>query len=144
MAVVETSINISKPVEQVFEFIANLQNQTKLNPMLTEVVLDGPLAVGTKFKTKGTVMGRSFETENEIVVLEPNKKFGAKTFAAPPASDVTNTYMLEGNGDETKLTLAMDAVIMTGGVPGMEDMVKKQLKTSLDGTMATIKKILEG
>ena len=143
MAIVETSININKPIEQVFEFITNLQNQTKLNGMLTEVVVDGPLAVGTKFKTKGTVMGRGFETDNEIVTMESNKKFGIKTFAAPPASDVTNTYMLEGNGDSTKLTLAMDSVIMTGGVPGMEDMVKNQLKTGLDGTMAAIKKALE-
>ena len=143
MAIVETSINIGKPVEQVFEFITNLQNQTKLNGMLTEVVVDGPVAVGTKFKTKGTVMGRGFETDNEIVAMEPNKKFGIKTFAVPPASDVTNTYMLEGSGDGTKLTLTMDSVIMTGGVPGMEDMVKNQLKTGLDGTMAAIKKALE-
>jgi carbon monoxide dehydrogenase subunit G len=144
MTVVETSINISKPVAQVFEFITNLQNQTKLNGMLSEVVVDGPVAVGTKFKTKGTVMGRGFETDNEIVALEQNKKFGIKTFAAPPASDVTNTYILEEDGGSTKLTLAMDSVIMTGGVPGMEDMVRNQLKTGLDGTMTAIKKVLEG
>jgi uncharacterized membrane protein len=143
MAVVETSINIGKPVTQVFEFITNLQNQTKLNGMLTEVVLSGPVAVGTRFKTKGEVMGRSFETDNEIIALEPNKVFGIKTFAAPPASDVTNTYMLAEDGNGTKLSLAMDSVIMTGGVPGMENMVKNQLKTGLDGTMAAIKKVLE-
>ena len=143
MTIVETSISISKPVEQVFEFISNLQNQTKLNSTLSEVILDGPVAVGTKFKIKGSVMGRDFETDNEIIALEPNRKFGIKTFAAPPASDVTNTYTLEKEGEGTKLTLAMDSVIMTGGVPGMEDMVKNQLKTGLDGTMAAVKKALE-
>ncbi len=144
MAVVETSVNIGKPVEQVFEFITNLQNQTKLNAMLTEVVVDGPVAVGTKFKTKGKVMGRDFETDNEIVALEANKKFGIKTLAAPPASDVINTYSLEKESAGTKLTIAMDSVIMTGGMPGMEDMVKNQLKTGLDSTMTAIKKALEG
>jgi uncharacterized membrane protein len=144
MTVVETSVTIGKPVEQVFKFITDLQNQTKLNDMLTEVVVDGPVAVGTKFKTKGKVMGRDFETNNEIVALEANKKLGIKTLAAPPASDVTNTYTLEKDGSGTKLTIAMDSVIMTGGMPGMEDMVKTQLKTGLDGTMTAIKKALEG
>jgi uncharacterized membrane protein len=144
MTVVETSVTIGKPVEQVFKFITDLQNQTKLNDMLTEVVVDGPVAVGTKFKTKGKVMGRDFETDNEIVALEANKKLGIKTLAAPPASDVTNTYSLEKDESGTKLTIAMDSVIMTGGMPGMEDMVKTQLKTGLDGTMAAIKKALEG
>ena len=83
MTIVETSISIGKPVEQVFEFLTNLQNQTKLNDMLTEVTLSGPVEVGTRFQTKGKVMGRDFSSDNEIIALEPNKKFGIKTFAAP-------------------------------------------------------------
>jgi len=144
MTVVEASVSLSKPVEEVFAFLSDLNNQTKLNATLSEVVLDGPVEVGTKFKMKGSVMGRDFESDNEIVALEANKTIGIKTFAAPPASDVTNTYTLESEGDGTKLTLAMDSVIMTGGVPGMEDMVKNQLKTGLEASMAAIKQALGG
>ena len=144
MTVVETSVSISKPVEEVFAFLSDINNQTKLNDNLSEVVLSGPVEVGTKFKLKGTVMGRDFDTDNEIIALEKNKTFGMKTFAAPPASDVTNTYTFESEGDGTKLTLAMDSVIMTGGVPGMEDMVKNQLKTGLETTLAAIKQALGG
>lgn len=144
MTVVETSISISKPVNEVFAFLSDPNNQAKLNDTLSEVNLSGPVAVGTKFKTKGSVMGRDFETDNEIIALEQDKVFGIKTFAAPPASDVTNTYTFEGEGDGTKLTLAMDSVIMTGGVPGMDEMVKSQLKTGMETTMAAIKKALEG
>jgi len=144
MTVVETSIRINKPVEEVFAFLSDLNNQTKLNNTLTEVVLSGPVAVGTRFKTKGSVMGRNFEVDNEIVALEQDKTLGIKTFAAPPASDVTNTYTFEREGQATKLTLAMDSVIMTGGVPGMESMVKNQLKSGLESAMAAIKRALEG
>lgn len=143
MAVVETSISINKPVKEVFAFLSDPNNQTKLNNTLSEVIISGPVAVGTKFKLKGSVMGRDYETDNEIVALEQDKVVGIKTFAAPPASDVTNTYTLEAEGSGTKLTLAMDTVIMTGGVPGMEDMVKNQLKTGLDSGMAAIKQALE-
>ncbi|HEY2982313.1 MAG TPA: SRPBCC family protein [Anaerolineales bacterium] len=140
MAIIETSVTMNKPVGKVFEFLTNLENQKALNSMITEVNVSGKVAVGTKYKIKGTVMGRSFEADNEIVALEPNKKFGVKTLAAPPASDVTNTYILEPDGSGTKLTIQMDAVVMA---MGMEDMVKNQLKAGLDGTLASIKKAVE-
>ncbi len=142
MPIIEASVSVSKPVEKVFEFITNFDNQKKLNNMLTDIIVGGPVAVGTKVKYKGTVMGRAFETENEIVTLEPNKVFGIKTKAAPPASDVTNTYLLEQDGSGTKLTAQMDTVI-TGGFPGVEEMVKNQLKSTLDQTLAAMKKAIE-
>ena len=86
-----------------------------------------------------------------IVVLpvpfEPNKKFGVKTYAAPPASNVTNTYLLESDGKGTKLTPQMDATLSPVGVPkipGTEDMMKKQMIAGLDATMAAMKKLIEG
>ena len=143
MTIVETSISLKKSVEEVFAFLSDINNQTKLNDSLSEVIVNGPVAVGTKFKMKGNVMGRDFESDNEIIALEKNKTFGIKTFAAPPASDITNTYTFESEGDGTKLTLAMDTVIMTGGVPGMEDMVKNQLKSGLETTMTAIKQAVD-
>ncbi len=144
MAMVESSISIGRPVEQVFEFLADLQNQKVLNPMITEVVVAGKPAVGTKFETRGRVMDRAFETDNEIVALEPNLEFGFKTHAPPPASDVTSTYTLEKEGSGTKLHLAMDVMILTGGVPGMEDMVKNQVRSGLDAGLNAIKNALGG
>lgn len=147
MATLETSVNISKPVEQVFEYITNLDNQKKLSAYITGVEVDGPVKLGTKYKIETTSMGHKNTTTNEVVAFEPNKKFGVKTFAAPPASDVTNTYILEADGKGTKLTLQMDAVLTPAGMPkmpGMEDMMKTQMKAGLDATMAAMKKAIEG
>jgi hypothetical protein len=91
-------------------------------------------------------MGRKNETLNEVVSFEANKKFGVKTFAPPPASDVTNTYLLEKDGSGTKLTLQMDAVLTPPGMPsmpGMEDMMKKQMMAGFEATLATLKKAIE-
>src|SRR5512141_502659 len=140
MATVETSININKPVEQVFAYLTDVQNQKALNPMITEVVTDGNMTVGSRYKIKMTVMGRPFESDNEIVALEPNKVFGVKTLAAPPASPVTNTYTLEPEGAGTKLRLAMDAAVM----PGTEGMVVPQLRAGLETALAALKKQLHG
>ena len=147
MAILETSVTIGKPVERVFEFITNLDNQKKLSTYITGIEVDGPLKLGTKYKIETTSMGHKNTTTNEVVSFEPNKKFGVKTFAAPPASDLTNTYLLEKDGSGTKLTLQMDAVLVPAGmpnVPGMEDMMKTQMKAGLDSTMAALKKAIEG
>ena len=140
MATIETSISINKPVEKVYEHLTNVQNQKLLNSGITDVVMDGNMAVGMRYKIKMNIMGRPFESENEVVALEPNKKFGVKTLAAPPASPVTNTYTLEPEGSGTKVHLAMDAVVM----PGTEGMVVPQLRAGLDTALASMKKQLDG
>lgn len=147
MATLETSVSISKPVEKVFEFITNLDNQKKLSTYITGIEVDGLVKLGTKYKIETTSMGHKNTTTNEVVAFEPNKKFGVKTYAAPPASDVTNTYILEADGKGTKLTLQMDAVLTPAGmpkVPGMEDIMKKQMIAGLETTMQAMKKLIEG
>ena len=84
---------------------------------------------------------------NEVVAFEKNKRLSTKTFAAPPASDVTNTYILEKDGSGTKLIMQMDAVLVPAGMPsmpGMEDMMKKQMLAGFEATLATLKKAIEG
>jgi carbon monoxide dehydrogenase subunit G len=147
MTTLETSVTISKPVEKVFEFITNLDNQKKLSTYVTGVEADGPVKLGTIYKIETTSMGNKVVTTNEVVAFEPNKQFGVKTHAAPPASDLTNTYLLEKDGSGTKLTLQMDAVLVPAGmpsVPGMEDMMKTQMKAGLDSTMSALKRAIEG
>lgn len=147
MTVLETSVKINKSVEQVWEFITNLDNQKKLSTFITGIDVSGPLQLGTKYKIETTSMGMKNVTTNEVIAFELNKKFGVKTFAPPPASDVTNTYILEPDGGDTKLTLQMDANLVPPGMPsmpGMEDMMKTQMKTGMDTMLATTKKAIEG
>jgi uncharacterized protein YndB with AHSA1/START domain len=147
MATLETSVTIGTSVEKVFEYITNLDNQKKLSTYITGIEADGPVKLGTKYRIETTSMGHKNVTNNEVVAFEPNKKFGVKTHAAPPASDVTNTYLLEADGSGTKLTLQMDAVLVPAGMPsmpGMEDMMKAQMKAGLESTMAAMKKAIEG
>jgi len=147
MAILETSVKISKPVTQVFEFITNLENQKKLSSYITGIQVSEPLKVGTRYKVQTTSMGHVIETLNEVVDFEPNKKFGVKTFASPPALDVTNTYVVEEDSGGTKLIMQMDAVLTPAGMPkmpGMEDMMKKQMLAGFEATLATMKKAIEG
>ena len=144
MTIIESSIEIKSPVEKVYAYLTDLENLKARGGGITSITLNGPFAVGSHYVVKGEVMGRAYSSENEIVAIEPNKKFSIKTLAAPPASPVTNTYTLEPSGSGTKLTSSMDAVVMTGPMPGMEEMVKGQLKGAIDSGNATLKKLIEG
>lgn len=147
MAVLETSVKVNKSVAQVWEFITNLDNQKKLSTFITGIEVNGPLQLGTQYKIETTSMGMKNVTTNEVIAFEPNKRFGVKTFAPPPASDVTNTYLLEPDGDGTKLTLQMDTTLVPAGMPsmpGMEDMMKNQMKAGMDTMLGATKKALEG
>ncbi len=147
MAIIESSIKVNASVEKVFAYITDIETMMKSSPYVTGVDIQGPIQVGTRYVVKTNTMGRTIETVNEIVAYEPNKKWSVKTFAAPPASDVTNTTILETDGSGTKVTAQMDAVLVPAGMPnmpGMEDMMKKQLVAGIETTLASLKKALEG
>ena len=140
MTIIETSTSINKPVKQVFDFVANPTNQKLMSPNITEIVFSGKVAVGEKYTVKSHFGNRDFASEQEIVAVEPNKKYAVKTMAPPPASPVTHTYTFESEGGGTKVQLSMDAAVM----PGTEGMVVPQLRASLDTALASIKKGLGG
>jgi uncharacterized membrane protein len=147
MTIIEASIKINKPVEEVFAYITNLDNMKKMSEYVTGIEVDGPLKLGTKYKITTTSYGKSNTTLNEIVGFEQNRLLSTKTFAPPPASDMVNTTILEADGSGTKMTAQMDATLMPPGMPkmpGMEDMMKKQLVTGIETTLASYKKAIEG
>ena len=146
MALIEVSTTINKPAEFIFAHITNPENMK--SQYVVSVVFDGPLKVGTKCKmTIKSTLGAVNEIVSEIIAFEKNKVYGTKTFAAPPASDVVSTYILEAAGKGTKVTMQTEASLMPAGMPsmpGMEDMMKKQMMTGYETALAALKKAVEG
>ncbi len=146
MTLIEVSTTINKPADVIFAHITNLDSQK--NQYVVSVEADGPLKLGTKIKTTvKSTQGVVNIITSEVIAFEKNKIYGTKTFAAPPASDVVSTYILEAAGSGTKLTMQTEAVLMPAGMPsmpGMEDMIKKQMIGSYESTLAALKKAIEG
>lgn len=61
MARVEGEIIINRPVEEVFDFVADERNEPRYNPRLlrAEQISDGPIHVGTRFRTELKTIGRT-------------------------------------------------------------------------------------
>jgi hypothetical protein len=147
MAVLEASLKIDKSAAEIFAYITDLQNQKKMSQYVTEVRVDGPLKVGSRYTVVTTAAGRNIETVNEVVGFEQDRLFSVKTFAPPPASDMTNTTILEADGSGAKVTMKMDVNLVPAGMPsmpGMEDMLKGQMMGLLKDSLAVLKKNIGG
>lgn len=147
MAVLESSLNLNKSAAEIFAYITDLNNQRKMSQYITEIRVDGPLKVGSRYTVVSNAAGRNLESVNEVLGYEQDRLFSVKTFAPPPASDMVNTTILESEGSGTKVTMKMEVNLVPPGMPsmpGMEDMMKGQMMGLLNDSLALLKKNIEG
>lgn len=145
MALIEVSTNINASPEKIFDYVSSLDSLK--SEYVTKVEADGPIKLGTKIKTTVKAMnGVENVITSEVIAYEKNKIYGSKTYAAPPASDVISTYILEPDGKGTKVTLQTEAQLVPPGMPsmpGMEDMMKNQMVAGYTAALGTLKKKME-
>ena len=60
MVPIEGEIVIKRPLEEVFDFVADERNEPRYNPQMrrVELVTPGPIGLGTRFRVEMTRMGR--------------------------------------------------------------------------------------
>ena len=73
MATFEISLVINRPVEEVFAFISNPENQPRWRAATLEItrISSEPLDVGSVVKGRFTFLGRPFDGNLEIIALAP-------------------------------------------------------------------------
>jgi len=72
---VEESVEINRPVEEVFSYAADPEHFPEWSGIILEVQKEGPgvLAEGERFTTVSKFLGRTFETPFEVTAHEPNR-----------------------------------------------------------------------
>ena len=72
MARVEGEIVIYRPVEEVFDFVADERNEPRYNPrmLVAEQISEGPIGSGTRFRTELETMGRTMSMIVEFTGYE--------------------------------------------------------------------------
>ncbi len=81
----EISTVINRPVEEVFAFVSNFENEPKWRSGGSEVkkTSAGPIGVGTTYRTVIRLLGRRLEGEFEITEYEPNRGCATKSKSGP-------------------------------------------------------------
>lgn len=72
---VTTSVEIARPVREVFAFVADQTNAPQWQTGLHEVrrLTDGPIGVGSEHEFVRTFAGRRFASRNRFVAFEPGR-----------------------------------------------------------------------
>jgi len=81
MARVEGEIIIHRPIETVFDFVADETNEPKYNPNMVhaERISDGPIGKGTRFVTELKRMGRTMVMTVEFTRFERPRLLASTT-----------------------------------------------------------------
>jgi len=77
MIKVAVSLVINRPVDEVFAFLGDLENNMRWRSSQVEVrkTSKGPIAVGTTYRMVNSVLGRRIEGEGVVTEYEPNRKY---------------------------------------------------------------------
>src|SRR5215510_10808433 len=106
MLKLELSIVINRPVEVVFAFLSNPENGPKWSSSSREVKIttEGPIGVGTRFRSVRTFLGRRLESESEVVDYEPNLRYAHKSISGPFPVESSVTFERVEGGTRVTLT----------------------------------------
>ena len=142
MATFEINLVINRPIEEVFAFISNPENQPRWRATTLEIsrTSSEPLGVGSVFKGRFTFLGRPFEGNLEITAHEPYQQYGSRMVEGPFPLEAR--YTLEPAESGTHLTLVIE------GQPGgffklAEPLVVSLAKRSYESDLHNLKDMLE-
>ena len=142
MARIETSIVINRPLEEVFAFTTDLENQPKYQPRLLEAkkTSEGPIGLGTTWRLVGKVLGQRMEFEQQCIEYEPNRKFVGRPRSGPFPLEERRTYEQVQGGTRFNLTFDFQPrAFMKLAEPLFVRMLKRQAEADL----ANLKNLME-
>ena len=143
MARLESSVTINRPVEEVFAFLSNYENDPKWSSATIEgtKTSEGPIGVGTTWRSVSKVFGRRSESELEYIEYELNRKITIRQTSGPyPHTFHVTLELVEGG---TKINFAGE--FEPGGFFGKiaEPLVMRIAKRQLEAGFAKLKDLME-
>jgi hypothetical protein len=103
MAHVEGEIVIARPVEEVFDFVADESNEPRYNPRMlrAEKLTPGPIGVGTRFRAEMETMPLPAEMTTEFTGYERPRRIASTTHLS--TMEIHGTLTFEPVSDGTRM-----------------------------------------
>jgi len=104
---VQGEIVINRPIDEVFDFVADERNEPQYNPQMTlaEMVTPGPIGLGSKFHAVMTG-ARAADMTIEYTEFDRPRRLGSATHMS--AMDINGTLLFESQGQSTKMKWLWD------------------------------------
>ena len=142
MPTFENSVQIARPVEQVFAYLADLEHVPEWNYAISETrkTTPGPVAVGTVYRQVRSVPSPSVETLT-VTRLEPDhRRLDVEGQLGP--FDARLSYELEPDGDGTRLVNSIQ-LEARGPMRLVAGFSAGRVREAVASNLGVLKKILE-
>lgn len=138
MIEIENTIHIRQPLEDVFRFLADLENLPRWNYFVTQVrkLSNGPVGIGTTYHQ----IRKTDEQTLQIMELEPQRKISVKTISTSfPRLEMELIFEGRDSG-----TLVTDRWKLETGKPGiLEKLATNQVRSAVHENLTKLKELLE-
>ena len=142
MARLEGEIVINRPVEEVFDFVADERHEPRYNPRMVraEKISEGPIAPGTRFHTKLKMGGRTMPMVVEFTDFERPRRLGSVTRSSMMVT--TGALTFESISAGTRMCWSWD-VRPRGAMKLMAPLVGTIGRRQERGIWGSLKRLLE-
>lgn len=144
MPVVEESIFIPKPPQEVFDYVADPNKLPEWQSTIVEAqqLDDGPVKLGTRSQGTSKILGRRFDWTTEVTEFEPPRRAVMRSVGGN--LNFTVAFTTEPEGDGTRYTSRIDADSGLGSVFGKiaDPLVQKAQSRSTRADLETLVEIL--
>jgi len=147
MTQVTVQKTIDAPREKVFETFSDLRNADKNVPgiLRCEVVTDGEIGVGTRWRETRVMFGKEHTEEMAIVAFTPQE--GYVVSASSHGSDYRTEFIFREEGDSTNVTMIFGATPLTLAAKAMTllmgSMMMGSVRRLIEEDMEALKQVCE-
>lgn len=144
MPTVTETIVIARPVQDVWDYLEDVANTPRWNPMFVHQELVGAdeLAPGVTIRSVASILGKRIETDALVTEVAAPHRSALVTESPIPC---TGSYTFEEVPEGTRFTWHIDAEPGLGGVFGTiaDAVVVKTIQTQLRRSMKRLRQQLE-
>ena len=105
---IEGTIVIGRPIEEVFDFVADERNEPTFNPRMlrAEKISEGPIGTGTRFLATTKSMGRTIDVTIQYTAYERPTRLGSTSSMS--SADVRGMLTFEPHPQGTRMRWIWD------------------------------------
>ena len=142
MVKVEASVDINRPIEEVFAYVTDPTKAPEWSSLTLESRLEGggPIGVGSRIRAIGKFLGRRVESTAEVTRYEAPTIFSMREISGPGHLEIERQLESVGKGTRYRSRLAGEA----GGLFKLADpIVASLMKRAVETDLHTLKTLLE-
>lgn len=142
MARIHGEIVIARPVEEVFDFVADERNEPKYNPQMTRVdkTTAGPIGVGSRFEAETRTRGAATTMTIQFTEFERPRRLASLTRLSP--MDIAGLVTFQPTAEGTLLRWDWD-LRPRGFMKLLSPLVARMGRRQEETNWANLKRYLE-